>query len=139
MTQNNSLFDKFIKSLLTNEFVWFASVLFLISLVLHFKNRKGHQVFPELVQAAPALLVTIGLLGAFIGVSKGLLNFDIKQIDNSIPRLLNGLELAFITSVATTSLSILFRLIQGVSPPDTNSLSKNGVFCKTAFQAVSAS
>lgn len=115
---NNSLFDKFTNSLLTNEFVWFALILFLISLVLHFKNRKARQLFPELVQATPALLVTIGLLGAFIGVSKGLLNFDIKQIDNSIPRLLKGLELAFITSVATTSLSILFRLIQGVSPPD---------------------
>ncbi len=41
----------------------------------------------------------LGILGTFIGIIIGLLNFNTESIDTSIPVLLGGLKTAFITSI----------------------------------------
>ncbi|WP_019627012.1 hypothetical protein [Thioalkalivibrio sp. ALJT] len=69
--------------------------------------------------AAPALLTTLGILGTFLGVAIGLLDFDSGRVEASIPALLEGLKLAFVTSIVGILLSALLRLVQVLAPgPD---------------------
>lgn len=60
------------------------------------------------------VLTALGILGTFVGVCIGLYYFDVNNIQESIPNLLNGLKTAFITSVVGMFFSILHR----VFPPD---------------------
>lgn len=51
------------------------------------------------IEQLPSLISTLGVLGTFAGITKGLLAFDTKDLDNSIPELLNGMKTAFFTSL----------------------------------------
>ncbi len=59
-----------------------------------------------------SILVSIGVLGTFIGISIGLVGFDSVNVSNSVPKLLDGLKTAFITSIAGMFLAILLSIIQ---------------------------
>lgn len=48
----------------------------------------------------PSIISTLGVLGTFFGITKGLLAFDPNDLNNSIPELLTGLKTAFFTSLA---------------------------------------
>lgn len=50
---------------------------------------------------------TIGMFGTFIGIYLGLKGFDTTDIGNSLPNLLDGLKLAFITSIAGVGFSMI--------------------------------
>jgi ABC-type transporter Mla subunit MlaD len=65
-------------------------------------------------RAASGLLVTIGICGTFLGVYMGLMHFDVRQVDRSIPSLLEGLKLAFSTSVVGMFLAIVLKVLQNV-------------------------
>jgi biopolymer transport protein ExbB/TolQ len=43
-------------------------------------------------------IVSLGVLGTFIGIAIGLYHFDVANIKDSMPALLGGLKTAFITS-----------------------------------------
>lgn len=43
-------------------------------------------------------IVSLGILGTFIGIAIGLYHFDVTNIQKSMPALLEGLETAFVTS-----------------------------------------
>ena len=58
---------------------------------------------------APQILTTLGILGTFTGIFVGLLGFDIEK-PNSVPMLLDGLKIAFGTSIFGLGASLLFRL-----------------------------
>ena len=47
----------------------------------------------------PNVFTTIGVLGTFIGIFLGLKEFDVTNITDSIPNLLEGLKYAFQTSI----------------------------------------
>ncbi|MEP0828584.1 MAG: hypothetical protein HRF51_08695 [bacterium] len=47
----------------------------------------------------PAILTALGIFGTFVGVFVGLYKFDVNDINGSIPQLLEGLKVAFFTSV----------------------------------------
>jgi biopolymer transport protein ExbB/TolQ len=53
------------------------------------------------------IAVSVGMLLTFIGIFAGLYNFDTKNIEESIPLLLDGLKTAFITSIAGLIISVL--------------------------------
>ena len=53
----------------------------------------------------PAIIST-GVLGTFIGIFIGLWNFDVDHIEESVPTLLEGLKLAFSTSILGMAVSI---------------------------------
>ncbi|SEA20540.1 hypothetical protein [Microbulbifer marinus] len=53
----------------------------------------------QALEHGPTTLTTIGVVGTFIGISLGLANFDVKDIQGSIPPLLEGLKTAFLTSI----------------------------------------
>lgn len=63
-------------------------------------------------QSTPTLLTTLGILGTFLGIAIGLLDFDANHIERSIPLLLDGLKLAFITSIVGILLATALRLVQ---------------------------
>ncbi len=59
-----------------------------------------------------AIIMIIGVLGTFIGVFIGLLDFDINNIEQSIPFLLDGLKVAFYTSIVGMSAAIIISIYQ---------------------------
>ena len=68
---------------------------------------------PRFTAHTPTLLTSLGILGTFVGIVIGLLNFDPAptQLDASIEKLLNGLKTAFITSITGMGLGILFKAL----------------------------
>jgi len=66
---------------------------------------------PRLVAYAPTLLTSLGILGTFVGIVVGLMDFDPQDIDGSIEGLLAGLKTAFITSLAGMAAGILFKVV----------------------------
>jgi len=59
-----------------------------------------------------SVIVSIGVLGTFIGIAIGLWEFDTNNIDDSVPALLEGLKLAFATSIVGMFISIVLSSIQ---------------------------
>lgn len=61
---------------------------------------------------------TIGMFGTFVGIYIGLMGFDTTDIGTSLPDLLDGLKMAFVTSIA----GVVFSMIRtglsklGISP-----------------------
>ncbi len=47
----------------------------------------------------PSIISTLGVLGTFVGITKGLIGFNTSALDQSIPILLDGLKTAFLTSI----------------------------------------
>ena len=72
---------------------------------------------------APTWLTSLGILGTFMGIGIGLSVFEGQDIQNSIPRLFNGLAMAFITGVVGIFLALLLKLInrnrQALKPEET--------------------
>lgn len=61
---------------------------------------------------APSLFTTTGIFVTFLGIAIGLLNFDVKNIQGSVPALLDGLRTAFWASVfgVGTALTVKLRV-----------------------------
>ena len=82
-------------------------------------HGPGNATLAELI---PNLLTSLGILGTFMGLYRGLstLNFtDATKLIEGIPNLLSGMQFAFGTSVAGISCSLIFnmlnRILQGSS------------------------
>ena len=78
-------------------------------------HGPGNATLAELI---PSLLTSLGILGTFMGLSRGLssLNFaDSKGLVEGIPVLLEGMRFAFGTSVAGISCSIVFNMLNRIS------------------------
>lgn len=63
------------------------------------------------VSSVPGALTSLGILGTFVGVFLGLLDFDIRTINKSVPILLEGLKVAFGTSILGLTSALVFRLV----------------------------
>ncbi len=78
-------------------------------------HSHGNATLAELI---PNLLTSLGILGTFMGLSRGLssLNFaDASQLIAGIPNLLSGMRFAFGTSVAGISCSLAFNMLNRIS------------------------
>jgi len=78
-------------------------------------HGPGNATLAELI---PNLLTSLGILGTFMGLSRGLssLNFgDSEKLVEGIPVLLEGMRFAFGTSVAGISCSIIFNMLNRIS------------------------
>jgi hypothetical protein len=93
---------------ITDVFLFLLITLFFLA--YWFKRNHSHAMFTAY---APTLLTSLGILGTFVGIISGLLDFDTSDIDSSIGPLLEGLKTAFISSVAGMFLSVLYKV--GVS------------------------
>lgn len=98
------LFQSIDSTLVTNIFIW--AVIFVFCAAWWCDHKNIHNKFREY---APTLMGALGILGTFIGIIIGLLNFNTESIDTSIPVLLGGLKTAFITSIVGMFFAILFN------------------------------
>lgn len=64
----------------------------------------------KFIDFSPNLLSIIGVLGTFIGIFIGLQKFNSADITASVPKLLDGLKTAFITSIFGMGGSIILNL-----------------------------
>lgn len=88
----------------------FVVLLAFVFVLLAFFLRKGK--YPNLTAHAPAILASLGILGTFIGIVVGLLDFDPQQLDESIGGLLGGLKTAFFTSILGIFAGLIFRFAE---------------------------
>lgn len=88
--------------------IWLLFSLYYIIRLWHRKSTKSYNEY--LYNSIPSVFTTIGILGTFGGIYLGLRNFDVNDIDNSIPMLLEGMKLAFLTSIVGIILSLIFRV-----------------------------
>lgn len=72
----------------------------------HHKNFNRNK---RIIDSLSTVLSTLGVLGTFWGITKGLLHFDVHDINASIPELLDGLRTAFYTSLAGMISSLILR------------------------------
>jgi uncharacterized protein YacL len=80
--------------------------LFLIGIVCTiFRTLKNFTAF------LPTLLVSLGVLGTFIGIFIALLDFDTTDITASIPSLLDGMKTAFYTSIIGMLSSLILKAL----------------------------
>jgi len=59
------------------------------------------------IESLPSLVSTLGVLGTFVGITMGLIDFDTTDITGSIPSLLDGMKTAFFTSLAGMVCSLI--------------------------------
>lgn len=77
-------------------------IAFIISLVYVRQQKRNGTLIAKRrwIEQLPSMISTLGVLGTFAGITIGLLNFDTRHLDASIPLLLSGLKTAFFTSLA---------------------------------------
>ena len=104
-------------------------------IVLNRKNKLlGKRRWVELL---PSIISTLGVLGTFLGITRGLLHFDTENLDASIPGLLDGLKTAFFTSLAGMAGSlILSRIVSRVFDMKDKGVSDINVAASQITQAV---
>ena len=90
----------------TEFFLWLLTVCLVGAFVMERKSAA-----PRLTAYTPTLLTSLGILGTFVGIVIGLLNFDPAQLDASISKLLDGLKTAFISSITGMGFGILFKVL----------------------------
>lgn len=78
-------------------------------------HGPGNATLAELI---PSLLTSLGILGTFMGMMRGLSGLDFSNSANivaGIPTLLTGMQFAFGTSVAGVSCSIVFNMLNRIA------------------------
>ena len=90
----------------TDIFIVVILILLILSTIWTKKNKHN-----EFTSYAPSLLTSIGILGTFTGIVIGLLSFNVTNIDGSIENLLEGLKVAFITSLIGILSSIVLKIL----------------------------
>lgn len=71
----------------------------------------GHEQLGEVI---PSLLTSLGILGTFIGLMRGLGGLDVSDAAKtmeSIPQMIAGMTFAFMTSIAGISCSLAFNVL----------------------------
>jgi hypothetical protein len=67
---------------------------------VHKAKQDYRSINPYILESIPSVFPTLGILCTFVGITIGLSGFDTKNIESSIPNLLNGLTMAFYASMA---------------------------------------
>ena len=78
-------------------------------------HNPGHSQLAEMI---PSLLTSLGILGTFMGLMRGLSGLDMTnaaKIMEGIPGLINGMSYAFATSVAGIACSLAFNIAHRIA------------------------
>lgn len=92
--------------ILQNTISIILSILILLSPFLLRKKQS--------VSNLSSLVVTFGILGTFIGIFLGLITFQVTDIYGSVPKLLEGLKIAFLTSIAGMIAGVLVKVFPAI-------------------------
>ena len=74
----------------------------------------GKQVYKRFLEVVPDILTSAGILGTFIGLVLGLRHFDpsgYQQMSSSMIPLIDGIKVAFITSIYGITLSLAYSFL----------------------------
>ena len=74
-------------------------------------HSVGHSQLAEII---PSLLTSLGILGTFIGLMRGLGGLDVSDAAKtmeSIPQMIGGMTFAFMTSIAGIACSLIFNML----------------------------
>ena len=109
-------FEKFALEMMNNDVSAVFSILIAVyfGLALIGSRPRSGRILSTISGMASNVLTTLGILGTFTGIFIGLLDFDVQQINKSVPTLLEGLKIAFGTSILGLSSALLFRIIRPI-------------------------
>ncbi len=103
---SDSVFSSVITSISSSyETMLFIGVI-LGLLVLFCTNKKFKKIATT---SGPEILTTIGILGCFFGIALALLDFNTKDVTESIPSLLAGIRTAFWSSICGIGSAIILK------------------------------
>ena len=88
--------------------------VFSIYYIVRVFTKGPERVVLYVYDSIPGVFTTLGILGTFIGIYLGLRTFDVGNITESIPQLLEGLKTAFITSIIGIAFSLVFGKVSQV-------------------------
>ena len=94
---------------------WLLQIVFIFVLIqfvvfgIAWRNLSKQVSWHIYTNAWASILTVIGIFGTFFGIFIGLLAFDIEDIEGSIPGLLDGLKLAFLTSLVGILSAIILK------------------------------
>lgn len=111
---SNNKIEYFHIKMNTTTIVFFAlmGIVFFPSIVYVYAcSSKNFIRNKRIIDSLPQILSTLGVLGTFWGITQGLWEFDVHDINASIPKLLDGLRTAFYTSLAGMISSLLLRAV----------------------------
>lgn len=86
---------------------------FIFMLILALKELKDRKSGSE--TDVKSAIVSLGVLGTFLGIFLGLWEFNVNDIEGSVPKLLDGLKLAFVTSIMGMTISVLLSITEKTS------------------------
>lgn len=86
-----------------------AIITVIVFLTIYF---HGPGYSPHIANYAPASLTSLGIFGTFLGIAIGLFEFDINNIQTSVPSLLLGLKTAFWSSVVGLAGALSLKIRQ---------------------------
>lgn len=92
-----------------------VSIIVLAFLIAALGISKREGFLAQYASIAPNVITSLGIFFTFAGILVALSNFDVSSINSSIPRLLEGLKLAFLSSVVALGLSVSFRFLQAAA------------------------
>lgn len=91
------------------------SCIIIIALFIYFliKTKNADEKYlsehQRKIDAYPSIISTFGVIGTFVGITIGLIHFNVNDLNQSIPVLLGGLKTAFFTSLLGMALSLVLR------------------------------
>ncbi len=98
-----------------NNLQLISVVILAIVFAAGFLNLNSDNKFWQSFSAnAPAYLTSLGIFFTFVGIFIALLAFNVEDINRSIPRLLEGLQVAFLSSVAGIGGSVIYRVLRPI-------------------------
>ena len=99
-------------SVISTNLVTIVTFIIAVAWMLSLAKKDHDSLAADKHVDLKSVIVSIGVLGTFIGIAVGLWKFETTMIDESVPKLLEGLKLAFATSIAGMTISISLSSIQ---------------------------
>ena len=95
----------FSSNTIANGIIYLIIVLSVLDFILFFWSKSLKPV-----------ILSLGIFGTFLGIFVGLYEFNTDEILDSVPKLLEGLKTAFITSIVAMFAVIVLQIIQKFLP-----------------------
>ena len=111
MEQISRIVDGLLSNQISATFTYLIGAYLIFALLMLREAGEGTKA-RALVDLAPTALTTLGILGTFTGIFIGLLDFDIRTINKSVPALIEGLKVAFGTSILGLSSALVFKVVR---------------------------
>ena len=96
----------------------FLATIFIVGF---FNTNSQVPFLKSLSNNAATYLTSIGIFFTFLGIFIALREFNVNNINTAVPKLLDGLKLAFLSSVCGIGGSIFYRIIRplrlNIGPP----------------------